>query len=129
MKTSNAVLTGLAVAVIVAGLAWAIDVDVSGETVLPNVDVEMTEGEMPEVDVETIDVDVERGEKEITVPYPDVNVEHEEGAQDGYANEHDLERMSEEAGEMADDAEEAVKDIDDVEVDVTVDEDESDMQY
>lgn len=94
MKTSNAVLTGLAVAVIVAGLAWAIDVDVSGETELPNVDVEMTEGELPEVDVEAVDVDVTRGEKTVTIPYPEVDVERDPGAQDGVAQEDDLEKMN-----------------------------------
>ena len=104
MKTSNAVLTGLAVAVIVAGLAWAIDVDVSGETKLPNVDVEMTEGEMPNVDVEAVDVDVTEREKTVTIPYPDVDVQHKEGAQDGIANEHDLERMSNEAEEAVEEA-------------------------
>lgn len=76
MKTSNAVLTGLAVAVVVAGLAWAIDVDVSGDAKLPTVDMEMTEGEMPEVNVETVDVDVQ--EREAVVEVPDVSVEMEE---------------------------------------------------
>ncbi len=94
MKTSNAVLTGLAVAVIVAGLAWAIDVDVSGETKLPNVDVDMTEGELPEVDVEAVDVDVTRDEKTVTIPYPNVDVEHKDGAQDGVANEDDMSKMN-----------------------------------
>ncbi|GEM_PF-880858 len=104
MKTSNAVLTGLAVAVVVAGLAWAIDVDVSGETKLPSVDVEMTEGELPAVDVETVDVDVTSGEKTVTIPYPEVDVQHEAGAQDGVAQEDDIEKMDERMEEMAEDA-------------------------
>ena len=106
MKTSNAVLTGLAVAVIVAGLAWAIDVDVSGETELPSVDMEMTEGEMPEVDVEAVDIDVreEQGTitvpdvdvnmEEKTIPYPEIDVQHKDGAQDGVANEDDMSKMN-----------------------------------
>ena len=106
MKTSNAVLTGLAVAVIVAGLAWAIDVDVSGDTELPSVDMEMTEGEMPEVDVEAVDVDVteEQGTirvpnvdvnmEEKTIPYPNIDVQHKDGAQDGVANEDDMSKMN-----------------------------------
>lgn len=94
MKTSNAVLTGLAVAVIVAGLAWAIDVDVSGETKLPNVDVDMTEGELPEVDAEMVDVDVRKEEKTVTIPYPDVDVQHKPGSQDGVAQEDDMHKMN-----------------------------------
>lgn len=72
MKTSNAVLTGLAVAVVVAGLAWAIDVDVSGETKLPTVEV-TEEGQMPDVAVDTVDIDVTRGERTINVPTVDMD--------------------------------------------------------
>ncbi len=64
----------LAVIAIVLLAVWAIDVDVSGDVEMPN--VEVTGGELPDVDVETVDVDVSMEEK--TVELPDVDVEMEE---------------------------------------------------
>lgn len=52
------------------------DVDVKDEGKLPDVDVKG--GEMPDVDVETPDVDVHAEEKEVTVPDVDVETEKTE---------------------------------------------------
>ena len=75
-KTIIAIIAAVVIALVAA---WALDIDVSGDVEMPEVsaDVEMTEGEMPEVDVRTVDIDVE--ERQGSVPVPtDVNVETEE---------------------------------------------------
>ena len=64
----------LALIVVIAIAAWAIDIDVSGDVELP--EVEMTGGEMPAVDAEVVDIDVE--ERQVDVPVPDVDVNMEE---------------------------------------------------
>ena len=61
--------TALILSAATLGLA-ACDVDQTEETELP--EVEVTEGNMPEFDVETADVDV--GTEEVTVEVPDVDV-------------------------------------------------------
>jgi hypothetical protein len=78
MKVVLAVIIAVLIAVIAM---WAIDVDVSGDVELPEItadmDVDAEGGEMPKVDVNTVDVDVreERG----SVPVPtDIDVETEE---------------------------------------------------
>jgi hypothetical protein len=61
----------LAIVVVAFGV-YMIDFDVHGEAKLPDVDVAVEEGELPEVDAEVGDVDV--GSKEVTVEVPDVEV-------------------------------------------------------
>ncbi len=71
-------LTGVAVAAIVAVAMWAVDVDVTGDLELPQVvaDVDVRGGEMPKVDVDTVDVNV--SSEKVNVPYPDVDVDGNE---------------------------------------------------
>ena len=68
---------------------------------MPSVDVDAEGGNMPEYDVDAPDVDVSTGEKEITVPTLDVDVEPA-----GEADMDDpVERMEARAEEMEDEAE------------------------
>ena len=57
----------------------ACDVDQTEEAEMPDVDVSAEEGNMPEFDVETADVDV--GTEEVTVDVPDVDVEMPDDAE------------------------------------------------
>ena len=76
--SSKLLLTAAAAAAIVAFAAWAVDVDVSGDLEIPEVvaDVDMRGGELPNVDVDTVDIDVQ--EKRASIPYPDVDVDVQE---------------------------------------------------
>lgn len=65
----------LVVVAVLAVLAYALglfNVDASGELEAPNVDVAVEGGEMPDVQVETADIDV--GTKTESVELPDVDV-------------------------------------------------------
>lgn len=67
-------VVGLATAAMTfAFVGCDVDVEDSGE--LPNVEVEP--GEMPDVDVEGPDVDVDTEERDVTVPDVDVEMEEE----------------------------------------------------
>jgi hypothetical protein len=59
-------------AFVVVSLA-ACDVTQTKEAELPDVDVDVKKGQMPEYEVETADIDVEK--KTAKVPYPDVEVD------------------------------------------------------
>lgn len=71
MRKCIAVLSAALMAIVMVGC----DVDVEDKGALPEVDVK--EGEMPDVDVTTPDVDVEMEEKTVTVPDVDVDVPEE----------------------------------------------------
>ena len=75
---SKIILTAVVVAAIVALATWLIDVDVSGDLEVPEVsaDVDVSGGEMPAVDVNTADIEVQERQAEIEVP-SDVNVDVE----------------------------------------------------
>ncbi len=102
---NSKVILGAIVAVLIAAAAfWAIDVDVTGDVELPEIvaDVDMRGGEMPNVDVNTVDVDVSTEPKTIEVPDVDVDVDTTEmeiqvpeisidkPEEDTYAEEDDL---------------------------------------
>ena len=71
MKTGA--IIGVIAAVIAVGFGiYMIDVDMTDEGSLPEVDVSVQEGEMPEFDVETGDVEVGTAEVDVTVPTIDV---------------------------------------------------------
>lgn len=97
------VITAIVVAVLAFLVAWAIDIDVTGDVELPEVtnnlaleggelpnvevtgDVKMPEvtggvdvegGNMPDVDVETVDIDVEQ--EPMTIETPDIDVDMKE---------------------------------------------------
>ncbi len=63
-------------AALVAILFWAVDVDVTGDVELPTVDVSATGGELPNVDVETVDIDVV--DEDVTVDVPTIEVNSDE---------------------------------------------------
>jgi hypothetical protein len=69
-------LTVIALVLLIAVGMWAVDIDLSGETRLPNVDVAVQGGELPEAEVNVADIEVE--EKTADVAYPDVDVEMKE---------------------------------------------------
>ncbi len=71
MKTGTIAAIAVA-AVVVAFGVYMIDFDVHGEAKLPDVDVAVESGELPEVDAEVGSIDV--GTEEVTVEVPDVNV-------------------------------------------------------
>lgn len=74
-STSKILLSGAVAAVLVLAATWAIDVDVEGDVKLP--EIEASGGEMPEVDVRTMDVDVQSREGSVDVP-TGVDVQTEE---------------------------------------------------
>ncbi len=95
MKTGAAVgIAVVAVAAIAFG-AYMIDFDVTDEGALPDVDMSVEGGEMPDVDAEVgtittgtstetvevpdVDVDVDTEETEVKVPTVDVNPPDDEG--------------------------------------------------
>jgi hypothetical protein len=88
MNNTNKIITAAAVgAVAIFALVALVDVDVSGDMEVPNVDmvggniempsIETSGGEMPAVDVNTADVEVGTESRTVDVP-TDVNVETEE---------------------------------------------------
>lgn len=89
MKTGPAIALGVVAIAVIGFGAYMVDFDMSGETRLPDVDVSVEEGELPEVDAEVgsietgtetetvevpdVDVDVDTQEAEVEVPSIDVN--------------------------------------------------------
>lgn len=68
-----------AVAIVLIAFVFGLfDVDVTGETELPDVDVSVEGGELPEVDADVADVTVGTETEEVTVPDVDVDVSTEE---------------------------------------------------
>jgi hypothetical protein len=86
MTNTGKLITGVAIgAIAVFALVTLLDVDISGETELPSVameggnielpEIETSGGEMPNVDVNTADIEVREREATVTVP---TDVETEE---------------------------------------------------
>lgn len=89
MNRTGAIILGIVAIVAIAFGAYMIDFDVADEGALPDVSVNVEEGEMPEVEAETgtittdttteeievpdVDVDVDTQEKDVEVPTLDVN--------------------------------------------------------
>ena len=71
------ILAIVAVLVIVFGF-YMVNVDVTDEGSLPDVDVSVEEGEMPEVDADVGSIDVGTETEEVTVPDVDVDVSTQE---------------------------------------------------
>lgn len=69
-------LLGTSAAALLALAAVGCDVDVKDKGALPDVDVDVKEGRMPDVDVRGPDVDVKT--KDATVKVPDVDVKSKE---------------------------------------------------
>ena len=77
MKTSTAVIAGLAAILVIAFAIFFVDIDQTEEGSLPDVDVSVEGGNLPEFDAQTgsvsvteeeVDVEVTTEEKTITVP-------------------------------------------------------------
>ena len=75
-KTILWVVIAAIVIFIILLLLGIIDFDSEGEFEAPEVDVEATGGELPDLDVDTADIDV--GTEPATVEVPDVDVDTEE---------------------------------------------------
>lgn len=75
MKTGSIIAIIAAVAVIGFGV-YMIDIDQTEEARLPDVDVSVEGGNMPEYDVETGDIEV--GSEEVTVDVPTIDIESPE---------------------------------------------------
>ncbi|CAM3743554.1 hypothetical protein [Litorimonas haliclonae] len=79
-KSSGGKIAGIAIgAVVIIGVAVAalylVDVDQTEEARLPDVDVAVEDGNMPEFDADVADVDVGTTETEVDVPTVDVESE------------------------------------------------------
>jgi hypothetical protein len=66
----------LAAVVLVAGLFYFVDVDMTKEARLPDVDVNVSGGQLPEVDVKTGSIELKK--EDVTVAVPDVDVKMED---------------------------------------------------
>lgn len=76
MKTGVAVALGVVAVAVVAGGVYMIDVDQTQEARLPDVDVSVEGGQMPEFDAEVGSIDIVT--EEATVEVPDVEVTMQE---------------------------------------------------
>ena len=76
MKTSTAVIAGLAAILVIAFAIFFVDIDQTEEGSLPDVDVSVEGGNLPEFDAQTGSVSVT--EEEVDVEVPDVEVTTEE---------------------------------------------------
>ncbi|MEH6674404.1 MAG: hypothetical protein V7666_08335 [Sulfitobacter sp.] len=76
MKTSTAVIAGLAAILVIAFAIFFIDIDQTEEGALPDVDVSVEGGNLPKFDAETGSVNVT--EEEVDVKVPDVEITTEE---------------------------------------------------
>lgn len=74
-KIAGILLGTVAIAAIAAAGLYLIDVDQTKEARLPAVEMDVTEGQMPEFDVDVADVSVESKEVDVKVPTMDVETE------------------------------------------------------
>lgn len=76
MKTSTAVIGAVVAVVVIAAGVYMVDIEQTEEGALPDVDVSVEGGNMPEFEAETGSVDVT--EEQTTVTVPDVEITTEE---------------------------------------------------
>ena len=74
-KVFGIALGAVAIAAVAAAGLYLVDVDQTQEARLPSVDVDLTEGQMPEFDVDV--ADVELGTNQVEVEVPTLGVETE----------------------------------------------------
>lgn len=74
-KTSGIIISAIAVVAVVAAAVYFVDVDQTKEARLPDVNVDVQEGQMPEYDIQTGSISVGSAETEVTVPDVDVSME------------------------------------------------------
>tara|TARA_R110002110_G_scaffold7585_3_gene38683 strand:+ start:985 stop:1353 length:369 start_codon:yes stop_codon:yes gene_type:complete len=75
MKTSTAVIGGLAAIVVIAIGVYMVDIDQTEEGRLPSVDVSVEGGNLPEFEAKTGSVNVTKEEVDVTVPKVEVTTE------------------------------------------------------
>ncbi len=80
------VLGAIVIALLVAFGIYFVDVDQTQEGELPDVDVSVEGGQLPEADAEVGDIDVGTEEVEVEVPTVDVQSPEEEAAEEGASN-------------------------------------------
>lgn len=78
MKTGTAITLGLAAVVAIAIGTYMIDFDVTEEGRMPDVDIAVDEGELPEVDADVGSIEAGTTTETVTVPDVDVDVDTEE---------------------------------------------------
>jgi len=76
MNSTTAIIGGAAAAVVIAAGIYMIDIDQTQETRMPDVDVSVNGGQLPEFEAEVGSVSVEQ--EDVTVDVPDVEVTMEE---------------------------------------------------
>lgn len=75
MKTSAAVIGGLAAIVVIAAGFYFIDIDQTEEGSLPDVDVSVEGGNLPEFEATTGSINLTEEEVDVTVPKVEVTTE------------------------------------------------------
>ena len=80
------VLGAIVIALLVAFGIYLVDVDQTQEGELPDVDVSVEGGQLPEADTEVGDVDVGTDEVEVEVPTVDVESPEAEAVEEGASN-------------------------------------------
>ncbi len=77
MKTSTAIVGGIVAIVVIAAGVYMVDVDQTEQGSMPDVDVSVEGGNMPEFEAETGSVDVTTEEETVTVPDVEITTEEE----------------------------------------------------
>ncbi|EAQ15045.1 MULTISPECIES: hypothetical protein [Maritimibacter] len=77
MGKAGGVILGLVALVAIAFAVFMVDFDVTEDGALPDVDVSVDGGELPEVDAEVGEVEVGTATEEVEVPDVDVDVDTE----------------------------------------------------
>lgn len=78
MKTGT-IIAGIAAVAAIAFAIYFVDIDMTEEAALPDVDVSVEGGNLPEFEAETGDIDVGSTELSVTVPTVDVESPEEDG--------------------------------------------------
>ncbi|MFD1341106.1 hypothetical protein [Litorisediminicola beolgyonensis] len=78
MKKGTLIVGAIVVLLVAFFAFYMIDVDVTQEAELPDVDVSVEGGQMPEVDADVGSIEVGTETEQVTVPDVDVSVESEE---------------------------------------------------
>lgn len=71
-KATKLIVAGVAVVAVLVAASYLIDVDQTKETVLPQVDVDVEAGQLPEFDVDIADIEISTKEVVVEVPAVDV---------------------------------------------------------
>lgn len=70
---NGVIISGVAAVVAIGFGIYMVDVDMTKEASLPDVDVSIESGNLPEFDVETDDIEI--GTKEVTMEVPTIDIE------------------------------------------------------